>query len=76
MPDKTINVTVLVDEKHRTDLAKVAKELKKHGFRLAVSNDEIGVLSGSVDETAKARLEGVQGVSAVEEERDDYRTQE
>ena len=73
---KSINVNILVDEAHKDDLQKVASALQKKGFSLKKSMDEIGVLAGSVPDTKLAALSKVAGVSAVEEERTDYRTQE
>jgi hypothetical protein len=73
---KSINVTVLVDEAHKDNLKGVANELKDKGFVLKKSLGEIGVLTGSVPTTALAALSSVAGVSAVEEERTDYRTQQ
>lgn len=72
---KSINVTVMIDEAHRRDIPAVAKSLAKKGFVLKETLEEIGVLSGTVDEGAISRLSGVTGVSAVEKDRDDYRTQ-
>jgi hypothetical protein len=76
MPEKkSINVTVLVDEGHKENLAGLAKDLKDKGFVLKESLEAIGVLTGSVAATALASLSSVPGVSAIEEERTDYRTQ-
>jgi hypothetical protein len=72
---KSINVTVLVDEAHKDKLAKVAKDLKGKGFVLKEALDALCVLTGSVPATSFAALSKVPGVSAVEEERTDYRTQ-
>lgn len=72
---KTVNVTVVVDDAHRRDMPKVAKALEKQGFILEESLDAIGVLSGRVQKAAVTKLSNVAGVSAVEEARDDYRTE-
>lgn len=74
MPKK-INVTVLVDEAHRPRLADMARKLEEHGFSVNESNDSIGVLSGTVDASSLSKLRQVDGVAAVEKDRDDYRTQ-
>jgi hypothetical protein len=73
---KPITVTVLVDDSHKDNLTGVAKDLKDKGFVLKKSLKEIGVLTGTVPPAALATLSSVRGVSAVEEERTDYRTQD
>lgn len=73
---KSVNVTILVDDAHKEGLKGVAKELKEKGFVLKESLREIGVLTGSVPATALRALSAVKGVSAVEEVRTDYRTQQ
>ena len=73
---KSINVTVLVDEAHRKDMTDLEKRLKDKGFVLREPLDAIGVLTGSVPAASLTALSKVTGVSAVEEERTDYRTQQ
>ena len=72
---KSVKVTVLVDDTHKDNLAGVAKGLKAKGFVLGESLEAIGALTGSVPAAALPALSAVPGVSAVEEERTDYRTQ-
>ena len=76
MSEKMIDVTVMVDDKHKDQLSKVAGELQKKGFVVSESLKEIGVLLGSVAEEAIDKLSVVPGVSAVEKNRRDYRTQQ
>ena len=71
-----INVTVLVDETHRASLTTVADALKDKGFVLNECLEALGVLTGSIPAPALNSLSTVPGVSAVEEERTDYTTQE
>jgi hypothetical protein len=56
-------------------LLDVAKDLKDKGFVLNELLGEIGVITGSAPAAALAKLSTVPGVSAVEQERTDYRTQ-
>ena len=72
---KTINVTVLVDEAHKDNLSGLANDLKDKGFVLKESLDAVGVLTGCIAATALEGLSTVPGVSGVEVERTDYRTQ-
>jgi len=72
---QTVNVSVLVDDASKSSLARVAKDLKEKGFVLKESLEEIGVLTGKVPPSSLAALSKVPGVSSVEEERSDYRTQ-
>jgi hypothetical protein len=71
-----VNVSVLVDEAHKDKLAEVTKALKAKGFILKETLEAIGVLSGSVPASALSALSSVPGVSTVEKERTDYRTQD
>jgi hypothetical protein len=73
---KSINVSVLADEAHKDNLAELANDLKDKGFVLKESLSALGVLTGSVPATSLAALSTVPGVSAVEEERTDYHTQQ
>jgi hypothetical protein len=72
------DVTAMVDDdhKHKANLAKVARDLKDKGFVLTELLGEIGVLTESVPANALTDVSAVPGVSAVEENRTDYRTQQ
>jgi hypothetical protein len=72
---KSVNVSILVDDSHKDNLAGLANDLKDKGFVLKDSLGAVGVLLGSVPEASLAELSTIPGVSAVEEERTDYRTQ-
>jgi len=69
-----INVSVSVADSH--ELGKVASALKTRGFVLKESLDSIRVLTGNAPASAVADLSKVAGVTAVEEERTDYHTQQ
>ncbi|MBN9521753.1 ketohydroxyglutarate aldolase [bacterium] len=70
-----VDVTVMVDDGHKDDMPAVAGRLKAEGFVLDELLEGIGVMTGKVPATAVAALTGVTGVSAVEKNRTDYRTQ-
>lgn len=72
---KTVKVSVLVDDDHKSKMGQVAGALKKKGFVISSSLDAIGVITGSVSAAEVASLASVAGVASVEEERSDYRTQ-
>jgi hypothetical protein len=74
--EKLITVTVLVDDAHKDDLSGLASALKDKGFVLKESLEAVGVLIGTVPAGGIADLSAIPGVSAVEQERTDYRTQE
>jgi hypothetical protein len=76
MSKKKVDVTVMVNDDHKDKLAEVARALKVKGFVLAESLGAIGALTGSVPANALSDLSAVPGVSAVEENRTDYRTQQ
>lgn len=73
---KLITVTVLVDDAHKDDLSGLAAALKDKGFVVKESLEAVGVLIGTVPAASMVDLSAVPGVSAVEQERTDYRTQE
>lgn len=72
---KMVQITVMVADEHKADMGRVARDLKKKGFVLAESLNEIGVLTGSVPAAGVTALSAVPGVSAVEENRTDYHPQ-
>lgn len=74
--EKLITVTVLVDDAHKDNLSGLASALKEKGFVVKESLEAVGVLIGTVPFASMAGLSAVPGVSAVEQERTDYRTQE
>ena len=74
--EKLITVTVLVDDAHKDDLSGLVAALKDKGFVLKDSLEAVGLLVGTVPATSMAGLSAVPGVSAVEQERTDYRTQD
>lgn len=74
--EKLIDVTVLVDKAHKGNLSGLLTALKDKGFVLKESLDTVGVLVGTVPPASMMSLSAVHGVSAVEQERTDYRTQE
>lgn len=71
--EKLITVAVLVDDAHKDDLSGLVAALKDKGFVLKDSLQAVGVLIGTVPATSMAGLSAVPGVSAVEQERTDYR---
>ena len=74
-PKPMIDITVMVDAEHQNDLAGVTRDLKRKGFVLTDSLNEIGVLRGRVPVDSLTEVSTVSGVAAVEENRTDYRTQ-
>jgi hypothetical protein len=73
--EKSVKVTVVVDDRGQDDLNAVVSALREKGFELDESMDAIGILTGKVRATALDSLSTVAGVAAVEPESDDYRTQ-
>lgn len=72
---QSVDVTVLVDDSRRGDMASVARDLKNKGFVVNQSLDAIGILTGSAPAHALESLSSVPGVSAVERNRTDFRPQ-
>lgn len=76
MPRETDHCHGLVDDAHKDDLSALVAALKDKGFVLKDSLEAVGLLVGTVPATSMAGLSAVPGVSAVEQERTDYRTQD
>jgi hypothetical protein len=73
---KMVQITVLVDDEHLGEMGRVASALKKKGFVLSETLGEVGVLTGSVPADEVTALSAVAGVSAIEQNRTDYHTQQ
>ena len=64
-------VTVLVDDDHRSRIDDVAQELERAGLRVAARLSATGVITGSLADAGQtAALRQVAGVAAVELARD------
>ena len=70
-----VDVNIMVQEGYKDKLSSVARDLKAKGFILNESLKEIGILQGSAPAASIESLSNVAGVSAVEKNRSDYRTQ-
>jgi hypothetical protein len=64
-----VRLTVSVDDAHLPKLQEVAKDAEAAGMRVESVLREVGVLTGTIDSEAVARLRRVPGVEHVEEER-------
>jgi hypothetical protein len=62
----TVNVTVLVEQKHAHELNRVASSLDKAGMKVKDVLDAVGIVTGKVDERKLSRLRSVLGVQSVE----------
>lgn len=74
---KLVNVIVLVGDAHRDRIDRLVKLMIEKGFVLGKGGTlkEIGVVKGSVPPHQLALLRSIDGVSSVQEERTDYRSQ-
>ena len=72
---KKLAVTVKIDDSYLDRFDDVVIRLKREGFVLSEPLEAIGVLIGSVPATSLDKIAAVEGVSAVEENRSDYRIQ-
>jgi hypothetical protein len=73
--EQSVNVSVQIDQSQSNNVARVVRALKHKGFVLREALDAIGVITGSAPVEAISALASIPGVSAVEQERNDYRTQ-
>jgi hypothetical protein len=65
----TKNYTVMATVQGGAALGELADRLRAAGFQVTQQLDAIGVIVGRADETCLARVRGVRGVAAIEEER-------
>jgi hypothetical protein len=72
---KKLAVTVKINDSYLDRFDDVVVRLKREGFVLSEPLEGIGVLIGSVPATSLDKIAAVEGVSAVEENRSDYRIQ-
>lgn len=72
---KKLAVTVKINDSYLDRFDDVVVRLKREGFVLSEPLEGIGVLIGSVSATSLDKIAAVEGVSAVEENRSDYRIQ-
>lgn len=63
------HVNILVDEGSLGRIQSVIAELRKLGLRVSHVEDELGLVSGSIEKERLASVAHVRGVSAVEEDR-------
>lgn len=64
-----IHLTVSVADDHLKDFSDVVARCRKAGMSVTQEMKSIGVISGSIDESALEKLSQVKGVSQVEPER-------
>ena len=61
-------ITVTVDDAHLGQVAELADQLSSAGMDVEQVLGEVGIITGSAPSEARATLEGLAGVSAVEAE--------
>jgi len=59
-------ITVTVDDAHLGQVANLADQLSSAGMHVEQVLGEVGIITGSAPSEARAALEGLAGVSAVE----------
>ncbi|MFN0108506.1 MAG: hypothetical protein ACKVZH_06595 [Blastocatellia bacterium] len=64
-----LNLTVSVADDHLDDFSEIVARCRKAGLSVEHEMPSIGMLTGSLDEAALAKLRRVKGVSLVEPER-------
>ncbi len=64
------DVTVSVDDEHVADVREVADRLREAGLSINELFEELGVITGQIDESRADTLKNVEGVASVERSRD------
>jgi hypothetical protein len=62
-----VEVIVKVEKDYKDKLAEIAAECKAAGMSVEQQMNALGMISGSVERASIKRLEGIKGVSYVEE---------
>jgi hypothetical protein len=65
-----IRLSLSVSDSHLKNFGKVAQAAKKAGMKVEQQLADLGVLTGSIDETKVKELRAIDGVSHVEQERE------
>ncbi len=63
------NYTITVDDDTGVSIRELAERLREAGFDVSQQLDAIGVILGRAEDADVARIRGIRGVAAVEEER-------
>jgi methylmalonyl-CoA mutase cobalamin-binding subunit len=74
--ENKVNLVVLLDEAHQTDVPQVAKALEDQGLEVTETFEAIGVIIGAAPSERVPDLVNVDGVATIEEEQVDYHTSE
>lgn len=69
----TVNLMISVDDEHIEDISSIAQKLRKEGLCVCQMLDEVGIITGTIDEGAMGRLRNVSGISAIERQRTVYK---
>ena len=64
------DIVVAIEGEHLERLGAVAEELRSAGMEVGAVMDELGVVSGSVEQEKIERLSAVKGVASVEAARE------
>jgi hypothetical protein len=64
-----VRLTLSVSDSHMNKIAEVAAAAKRVGMKVEQHLDDIGVLTGEIDQDKVGRLRQIDGISHVEEER-------
>jgi hypothetical protein len=65
----TIKASLSIEEQYLDKLPKVVKRIKKAGFNVEQTLEELGVVTGSVDSEKLDAIRKVKGVASIEQER-------
>ncbi len=68
--DALLSVTVLVDDDALSKIRSVARRLEQAGLKIEDVQEDTGTITGSIPAQKLALLEKVEGVSAVEQQRE------
>jgi len=68
--DARAEVTISVDDDYLADFRGVAERLREAGLSIEDLLEELGVITGRIDESKAQELEGIEGVAHVERSRD------
>jgi hypothetical protein len=64
-----VNLMIAVDDEHMGDISSIAQKLRREGLHVSQQLDEVGVITGTIDEDAIGSLDRISGISAIERQR-------
>ena len=70
-----VNLMISIDDEHVEKISSIARKLGKAGLRVNQLLDELGIITGTIDENSVSKLSNISGVAAIERQRMVYKAE-